>query len=283
MDTNNYRQVWQVRGGQHKYRGHCCNFVRENENIQRHLPLLPSECEIVILRRRGAINPEDTAMFEDFRVRRGHIQQWLNYLRAHHPTFSNPDIQIDDERIQQLPEDGLVHDQLLNLTTSEIDSEEDQGPPEEGDDQPPANLHSNGFVPDLHILTHEIDQLRNAAHAPPPPDGQLLTMPVVRGTPLSEYGSNIAINAFPTLFPTGKGGFDEPRSKKVSEKQWANYLLQFRGGRFARHPRFRYWALNTIMRHESKKASTWYQTIQRGQNPLTTAEVIPQVQVCSLC
>ena len=88
-----------------------------------------------------------------------HIQQWLDFLRAHHPTFSNPDIQIDDEQIQQLPEDGLVHDQLLNLTTSEIDSEEHQGPPEEGDDQPHVNLHSNGFVPDLHILTHEIDQL----------------------------------------------------------------------------------------------------------------------------
>jgi hypothetical protein len=98
-------------------------------------------------------------MFEDFHVCRGHIQHGLNYLRAHHPTFSNPDIQIDDEQIQQLPEDGLVHDQFLDLTTSEIDSEEDQGPPEEGDDQPPANLHSNGFVPDLHILTHEIDQL----------------------------------------------------------------------------------------------------------------------------
>jgi hypothetical protein len=215
-------------------------------------------------------------VFEDFRVRRGHIQQWLDYLRIHHPTFRHPDIQIDNERIQQLPEDGLVHNQLLNLTTSEIDPEEDQGPPEDGDNQPPANLHSNGFVPDLHIATHEIDQLRNAAHAPP--DVQVLSMPVVHGTPLSEYGSNIAINAFPTLFPTGRGGFDEPRQHKVTEKDWANYLLQLRGGRFARHPRFRYWALNTIMRHETKKASTWYQTIQRGQDPLTTAEVLPQVQ-----
>jgi hypothetical protein len=171
----------------------------------------------------------------------------------------------------------LVHDQLLNLTTSEIDSEEDQGPPEHEDDsQSPMNLHSNGFVPDLHISGHEIDQLRNAAH--PPPDTQVLSMPVVRGTPLSEYGTNIAINAFPTLFPTGKGGFDEPRQHAVSEKDWANYLLQLRGGRFARHPRFRYWALNTIMRHETKKASKWYQTVQQGQDPLTTAQVIFHVR-----
>jgi len=167
-------------------------------------------------------------VFEDFHVHRGHIQQWLDYLRNHHPTFRHPDIQIDNEQIQQLPEDGLVHDQLLNLTTSEIDSEEDQGPVEDGDNQPPANLHSDGFVPDLHIATHEIDQLQNAAHAPP--DVQVLTMPVVHGTPLSEYGSNIAINAFPTLFPTGGGGFDEPRQHKVTEKDWANYLLQLRGG-----------------------------------------------------
>ena len=196
----------------------------------------------------------------------------MNYLRVHHPTFSQPDIQIDNDRIQQLPEDGLVHDQLLNLTTSEIDPEEDQGPPEDDDNQPPSNLHSNGFVPDLNITTHEIDQLRNAAHAAVP-DTPVISMPVVRGTPLSEYGSNLAINAFPTLFPTGKGGFDEPRQHKVTEKDWANYLLQFRGGRFARHPRFRYWALNTILRHESKKASKWYQNIQSGQNQLTTAQV----------
>ena len=190
----------------------------------------------MILCRRGAADPNDTGVFEDFRVRRDYVQQWLNYLRNHHPAFQNPDIQIDDDRIQQLPEDGLVHDQLLNITTSEIDSEEDQGPPEDSDNQSATNLHSNGFVPDLHIGAHEIDQLRNIAR--PPPDVQVLTMPVVRGTPLSEYGSNIAINAFPTLFPTGRGGFDEPRQYKVSEKDWANYLLQLHGGWFARHPRF---------------------------------------------
>lgn len=199
----------------------------------------------------------------------------MDYLKNHHPTFRRPDIQIDDDRIQQLPEDDLVHNQLLTLSTSEIDPEEDQGPPEDDGNQPPANLRSNGFVPDLHITAHEIDQLRNAAQAPP--DVQVLSMPVVRGTPLSEYGSNIAINAFPTLFPTGRGGFDEPREHKVTEKDWANHLLQLRGGRFARHPRFRYWALNTIMRHETKKASTWYQTVQHGQNPLTTAEVTLKV------
>ena len=230
----------------------------------------------MILRRRGTTDSNDTGAYEDFRVRRGYVQQWLTYLRDHHPTFSHPDIQIDDDRLQQLPENELVHNQLLNLTTSEIDSEEDQGPPgnedEDNGNQPAANLHSNGFVPDLHISAHEIDQLREAAQTPP--DVPVLTMPVVRGTPLSEYGSNIAINAFPTLFPTGQGGFDEPREHKVSEKEWANYLLQLRGGRFARHPRFRYWALNTIMRHETKKASRWYQSIQQDQNPLTLGQVM---------
>jgi hypothetical protein len=214
-------------------------------------------------------------------VRRDHIQQWLAYLKDHHPTFQRPDIQIDEERIEQLPENELVHDQLLNLTTTEVDPEDDHGPLEDNDDQPPANLHSNGFVPDLHVGAHEIDQLRTAAQGPP--DVPVLTMPVVRGTPLSEYGSNIAISAFPTLFPTGKGGFDEPRQHKVAEKDWANYLLQFRGGRFARHPRFRYWALNTILRHETKKASKWYQTIQRDQNPLTTAQVILCVLGHNMC
>ena len=134
----------------------------------------------------------------------------------------------------------------------------------------------HGFVPNLNIATHEIDHLRNAAQAPP--DTPVLTMPVVHGTPLSECGSNIAVNAFPTLFPTGRGGFDELRQHKVTEKDWANYLLQLCGGQFEKHPCFQYWALNTILWHESKKASTWYQSIQRGENCLTTAQVIFWIQ-----
>lgn len=214
-------------------------------------------------------------MFEDFRVRKSHIQQWLTYLKNHHPTFQHPDIQISDDIIQQLPENELVHNQPLNLTTTEIDDEEDQGPPENqsGEGQPSANLYSDGFVPDLHVGVHEIDQLWDVAHAPPP-DTPIITMPVVQGTPLSEYGSNIAINAFPTLFPTGQGGFDEPREHKVSEKDWANYLLQLHGGRFAKYPRFCYWALNTILQHESKNTSRWYQNTLQGETRLTVAQVM---------
>jgi hypothetical protein len=41
----------------------------------------------------------------------------LHHLRAYHPTFSHPDIQIDDEWIQQLPEDGLF---MTNSSTSKL-------------------------------------------------------------------------------------------------------------------------------------------------------------------
>jgi hypothetical protein len=73
--------------------------------------------------------------------------------------LQNPDIQINNDRIQQFPEDEFVHNQFLTPTTSEIDSEEDQGTPEDVDTHPSTKLHSN-----LHIATHEIDQLQNAAH-----------------------------------------------------------------------------------------------------------------------
>ena len=63
-----------------------------------------------------------------------------------------------------------------------MDSKEDQGPPEdediEGGNQQPPNLHSNGFVPNLHISAHEIDQLREPAQAPP--DVPVLSIPVVQ-------------------------------------------------------------------------------------------------------
>ncbi|KZS87110.1 hypothetical protein SISNIDRAFT_388695, partial [Sistotremastrum niveocremeum HHB9708] len=42
-------QVWQVNGGQFKYSGHCCNFPRDTDTFHTKLPLLPSECDVIVL------------------------------------------------------------------------------------------------------------------------------------------------------------------------------------------------------------------------------------------
>lgn len=53
------------------------------------------------------------------------------------------------------------------------------------------------------------------------------------------------------MFPTGKADFnDSSRSEKVTFRDWAKFLIQYKDGRFARDPRFRYLCLNTLQRHE---------------------------------
>src|ERR1700683_1486106 len=79
-------QIWQICGGQTKYTGHTCNFPRENAVFHAKVPLLPEECNIIIMRCTGVQVGNDEAIYQDFRVRRNALQQWLEYL-VHHPTF----------------------------------------------------------------------------------------------------------------------------------------------------------------------------------------------------
>jgi hypothetical protein len=99
-------------------------------------------------------------------------------------------------------------------------------------------------------------------------------MPAVRSTPIPENGVyQIAIDAFPTLFPTGKADFNAPRGQKMSMEEWAAHLMHYEDGRFARHPRFRYWALNTIFRHRAKEASRWYAKSHPEDGALSIEEI----------
>jgi hypothetical protein len=118
----------------------------------------------------------------------------------------------------------------------------------------------------------EIEQLHAAAFHDDTP--VILTMPAVHGTAINEHaGHPIAIDAFPSLFPTGKADFSAVRETEVTMAEWAAHLMRYEDGRFARHPRFRYWALNTIMRHEAKRASKWYTTTHPADKELTFEDI----------
>jgi hypothetical protein len=62
--------------------------------------------------RMGAEVGTDATIYQDFRVRRHAIQQWLEFLVEHHPTFCSRQVAVDYARLDNLPVDGLVHDRL---------------------------------------------------------------------------------------------------------------------------------------------------------------------------
>jgi len=56
-------------------------------------------------------------------------------------------------------------------------------------------------------------------------------------------------------------------------EEWAAHLLHLKDGHFAHHPRFHYWALNTIMRKTAKKASSWYLATHKDDSHLSVEDI----------
>lgn len=264
-----------VHGGQTKYAGHICNFARHNEEFNHKLPLLPEECDIVVVKRTTHDPVLDQQINQQYRVCRHVVQRHLEYFEVNHPTFISRKAVFDRTRLEDLPEDGSVHDRLRSLSVDEIDSGrfEEEGPPS-GDDEDENNDHlfSNGFVPNVTTSASEQQQLRMALNGIP--DGGILIMPSIDNAALNEWDhQRIAIQAFPSLFPTGKADLNEPRQTKISPIDWANHLMRYEDGCFARHPRFRYWILNTIMRGEAKKDIGWYMSKNPNERNMTVEEI----------
>ncbi|KAE8745952.1 hypothetical protein FOCC_FOCC007313 [Frankliniella occidentalis] len=64
--------------------------------------------------------------------------------------------------------------------------------------------------------------------------------------------------AFPALFPTGAADLNLERPHRLTPVQYFKFLLEFKDGRFANDPRFRFFAFNTVMRHEALRAGSIY-------------------------
>ncbi len=77
---------------------------------------------------------------------------------------------------------------------------------------------------------------------------QTVPWPKSGDTPVNEFQTEGYITcAFPTLFPTGAGDFVAPCPRTVTAGNYFKHLMMYGGGQFAKHPRFRYFALNTEM------------------------------------
>ena len=72
-------------------------------------------------------------------------------------------------------------------------------------------------------------------------------------SPINEYNTEDLFDmAFPTLFPTGTADWLQTRLKDVCLNEYGLHLLKYYDQRFGKHPRFRYFVLNMIMRHRSQ-------------------------------
>ena len=152
--------VYTLPGGQHAYRGNIINFPQDVQEFAARLPRDPSSLDLLIVRRYS----EDGSNFWDFYVRQERVVRALNWLKKNNKLYR--DINIDDEILQTLPENGLILEKLLQFTEDRTYSSE-EGPNDEDEDKNHENpFNSQTFVPLLPTRLSEdraINEILNKA------------------------------------------------------------------------------------------------------------------------
>ena len=97
-------QAWLVKGGQSKYTGHCCSFVKDVRKIVQKVPTLLEDLDIAVVRAKTIDNPL-LGSNASFHVNRERLTDNLRVLAEVHPWFKIPG-RIDWNSLNSLPENG---------------------------------------------------------------------------------------------------------------------------------------------------------------------------------
>ena len=239
--------IYRLRHGQYGYRGHVINLPQDLTTFATSLPRLPKELDILIVRKEGS-----DCTHRDFRVRKSVVLGALLWLKHHNKYYRN--VNIDYDSLNELPEDGNLSG-LTGIKTSR--NVEEDIPLLENDE----NSHdAESFVPIAAQKLTELEAVKKSVA-----DGQkssprnIVPWPPRADAPINEFVTEGYIScAFPTLFPTGAGDFLAPRERVVTVGNYFKHLMRYDDGRFARHPRFRYFALNSEMRWRALQTGRVY-------------------------
>ena len=96
--------VYRLPLGQYGYSGHVVNLPQDVASFVQSLPRLPSDLDIIVVRKEGA-----NQTHRDFRVRRGVVQRALQWLVSNNKYYRALGVTIDTTALAQLPKDGNIH------------------------------------------------------------------------------------------------------------------------------------------------------------------------------
>jgi len=95
-----------------------------------------------------------------------------------------------------------------------------------------------------------------------------VSWPVRDVKPVSEYSDEqIFCLAFPWLFPGGVGDINDPRLHEIDISDWAQNLLYYEDGRFAKDKLWSFFALNFIFRRRNEAQSRFFVKDFVGDSP----------------
>ncbi|XP_061185109.1 uncharacterized protein LOC133193155 [Saccostrea echinata] len=252
--------------------GHCVTFQQQINEPAQILPKLPSEINIPKVRRKG----KDES-YKDYHVRRFIVQNALIWLKNNNPSYF--DIIISNDRLNQLPFDSPLELQTLELDTFESKND-DQGPaPQQFEPGPTDGLSDSGvLIPEPSIDINK--RFRMWLKTSLMKKNLKKTQPTRDNIPISEFTTKYFFTlAFPCLIPYGTGNFHVNRPRTCSSMtEWADHLLWYKDGRFARHPYFKFIVHNIIMRKRTLEQSTYIIKQQLGDEHMTVSELKEQLQ-----
>ena len=110
-----FMSIYRLPHGQYDYKDHVINLPQDITTFVSRLPRLPSDLNILQVRKEGSDN-----IYCDFRVRKLVALRALQWLKQHNKFFQN--IEISQAALDQLPEDGSlssVEDELELRTTDD--------------------------------------------------------------------------------------------------------------------------------------------------------------------
>ena len=114
--------LYRLPHGQYGYSGHVINLPQDIASFATSLPRLPSELDVLVVRKEGA-----TQSHRDFCVRRSIVLRALQWLLANNIYYRN--IRIDPDALALLPEDG----DLTGLRSVTVETDDQETPPAQND------------------------------------------------------------------------------------------------------------------------------------------------------
>ena len=151
-----FMSVYRLPQGQYGYRGHVINMPQDLTAFATSLPRLPSELDVMIVRKKGSNNTH-----QDFRVRRMVVQHAFQWLKRNNKYYRN--ISLNTFALSQLPEDGDLTDQCGVGIDDTMERDEEEGPPAAAaEEEDPTDVAT--FIPVVARKMTEKETIRKSVH-----------------------------------------------------------------------------------------------------------------------
>ena len=267
-------------------KGHCVTFPQEINEPAKIFPRLPAEINVVRVRKQGS---NDSS--KDFTVRRYKIQNALQWLKNNNPAYF--DIQIDSSRLNALPIDGElneIHEVQYHNSAKHFN---DRGPaPQQTDPDTTTNddhdFTSGVLLPDptvniqeqVNAIIQQVTGNTNQDYTKRKNSHPIIPWPTRNNEPVSEFTTRHFFTlAFSTLFPHNKGDFFANRPRTCDNmSEWAEHILWYKDGRFARHKYFKFILHNMIVHRQVLHESNFVVRQSLGDNHVEVSDLLKKLQ-----